>query len=101
MDTPVDPQRFIGTAVVCLPSKFSGGELTVTHGSTSQTFDFAAHSDREDIYQLAAFYGDCVHEISPVTEGHRVTLTYHIVREQKSVETIFWRPGRRFYRDAI
>ncbi|GAQ86572.1 hypothetical protein KFL_002970100 [Klebsormidium nitens] len=81
-DTPVNPQHFIGTVVVCLPSKFSGGELLVSHGSTCQTFDFAEHSGKPGVYQFAAFYGDCLHEIKPVTEGRRVTLTYHILRTE-------------------
>jgi hypothetical protein len=81
IDTPVDAKFFIGTVVVCLPSKFSGGELVVSHGNTSQTFDFAALSSEQNLYQFAAFYGDCLHEIKPVKEGHMITLMYHILRE--------------------
>jgi predicted 2-oxoglutarate/Fe(II)-dependent dioxygenase YbiX len=68
---------------VCLPSPFSGGELVVSHGDTCHSFDFASFSGNKDVYQYAAFYGDCVHEIKPVTEGHRVTLTYQILRQRR------------------
>lgn len=68
--------------MVCLPSQFSGGELLVSHGDTCQTFDFAAKSGEPGLYQFATFYGDCLHEIRPVTKGRRVTLTYHVLRKE-------------------
>jgi len=37
------------------------------------------HSVSTDLVQWAAFFGDCVHEVEPVTAGHRVTITYAIV----------------------
>ncbi|GAQ88608.1 hypothetical protein KFL_004440060 [Klebsormidium nitens] len=87
VDTPVDPELFIGTAVVCLPSEFTGGELVVTHGSTTQTFNFATRSGEKKLFQFAAFFGDCPHEIKPVTSGRRVTLTYHILRVREPALT--------------
>ncbi|GAQ88607.1 hypothetical protein KFL_004440050 [Klebsormidium nitens] len=85
VDTPVDPELFIGTVVVCLPSPFTGGELIVTHVDASHTFDFATKSNDKAVFQFAAFYGDCLHEIKPVTSGHRITLTYHIMRKRPNV----------------
>jgi hypothetical protein len=86
VDTPIDPKFFVGTVVVCLPSQFTGGELVaVTHGQTSQTFDFAPRSSEKDVFQFAAFYGDCPHEIRHAA-GNRVTLTYQIVRERPTPE---------------
>ncbi|GAQ88609.1 hypothetical protein KFL_004440070 [Klebsormidium nitens] len=82
VDTPVDPELFVGTVVVCLPAEFTGGELIVTHGRITQTFDFATRSGERNVFQFAAFFGDCPHEIRPVTSGRRVTLTYHILRER-------------------
>ena len=29
--------------------------------------------------QWAAFYSDCIHEVKPIVEGHRVTITYSII----------------------
>jgi hypothetical protein len=80
VDTPADPEKTIGSLVVCLPTEHSGGELVVTHGGSEQVFDFAARSDR---IQWAAFYSDCVHEVRPITEGFRVTVTFSIVSQSK------------------
>lgn len=82
VDTPTHGSRFLGTLVVCLPSKHSGGELVVRHAGHSQTFDFGP--DSEDCLQWCAFYGDCVHEVKPVTSGTRITLTYHILEYRPS-----------------
>lgn len=46
-------------------------------------FDWAPHSADTDELQWAAFFGDCVHEVEPVTAGNRVTLTYAIVVEDE------------------
>lgn len=74
----------------------------VTHGQTSQTFDFAPRSGEKDVFQFAAFYGDCRHEIKHVTAGNRVTLTYHIEREgptpeyKSDDEARYWAVRTRF-----
>ncbi|MFF0614126.1 2OG-Fe(II) oxygenase [Nocardia tengchongensis] len=64
----------IGTLVVTLPSTFTGGELvieqlgkTITDQGSPQELSFVA------------FYGDCAHEVLPVTDGFRITLTYNLV----------------------
>ncbi|NUP28814.1 MAG: 2OG-Fe(II) oxygenase [Nocardia sp.] len=64
----------IGTLVVTLPSVFSGGELVIEQQG-------AAVTDRGSPEQLSfvAFYSDCEHEVFPVTDGFRVTLTYNLV----------------------
>ena len=43
------------------------------------TFNWAPASAGTTGLQWAAFFGDCVHEVEPVTAGHRVTITYAIV----------------------
>ncbi|PYI31355.1 hypothetical protein BP00DRAFT_446636 [Aspergillus indologenus CBS 114.80] len=75
VDTPRSESQ-IGSLVVCLPSQFSGGRLTVRHGGQQSAFDWseASHS----AIQWAAFYSDCEHEIETITEGHRLTLTYNL-----------------------
>jgi hypothetical protein len=45
--------------------KHTGGELIISHGELSHTFDFSEYS--KDKIQWAAFYGDCIHEVKPVT----------------------------------
>lgn len=64
----------IGTLVVSLPSRFTGGEMLIEH-----------HDERmrvggsETHLTLAAFYGDCRHEIRPVKSGYRAVLTYNLL----------------------
>lgn len=84
-DTPRDPDVF-GTLVVCLPVRFSGGGLVLHHGSIRrfewETADSFGFGQRDDTYPLhwAAFYSDVDHEIEPVTNGTRVTLTWLLRR---------------------
>ncbi|CRG83902.1 hypothetical protein PISL3812_01258 [Talaromyces islandicus] len=75
VDTPRSGSQ-IGSLVVSLPSKFSGGSLIVRHGAEQVDFDWAATSGSH--VQWAAFYSDCEHEITKVTDGHRITLTYNL-----------------------
>ncbi|XP_033647805.1 uncharacterized protein LOC117307227 [Asterias rubens] len=81
VDTPVDAALMIGTVVVCLPSKHTGGVLKVQHKGIKEEFKFADLSGDGGKIQWAAFYSDCVHEILPVQEGHRITVTYNILQE--------------------
>jgi hypothetical protein len=95
-DTPRSADMF-GTLVVCLPSPHAGGELVLRHGTSSDashtvdwSFDKPAagtnvkKQSSGDIHQQlgslqwAAFYSDTEHEVMPVTEGYRVTLTYNL-----------------------
>ena len=77
VDSP-SGDEMMGTLVLCLPSPHKGGELRVSHDGLEHTFDFSNHSGDTGKIQWAAFYGDCIHEVKPVLEGHRVTVTYNI-----------------------
>ena len=90
VDNPSD-HNMIGTLVVCLPSPHKGGELLVNHDGLQHVFDFSLHSGDTSRIQWAAFYSDCIHEVKPVLEGHRVTITYNITTSQ-------WPPS---YNDII
>lgn len=64
----------LGTLVITLPSRFSGGEFVVAHhGQTVRARGSASRLD------LIAFYADCHHEVRPVTQGYRVVLTYNLI----------------------
>ena len=78
VDNPSD-HNMIGTLVICLPSLHKGGELLVNHDSLQHVFDFSKHSTDTSRIQWAAFYSDCIHEVKPIVEGHRVTITYSII----------------------
>lgn len=64
----------IGTLVVTLPSVFAGGELVIEQHGMKVT-------DRGSAQELSfvAFYGDCAHEVLPVTDGYRIALTYNLI----------------------
>jgi predicted 2-oxoglutarate/Fe(II)-dependent dioxygenase YbiX len=85
VDTPaIDAAKMLGTVVICLPSKFEGGDLVVqpppgTTGSPATVFSWSEKSGDGGQLQWAAFFGDCVHEVLPVTSGYRVTVTYFIM----------------------
>src|SRR5262249_54204502 len=65
------------TLVVGLPSRHEGGSLIITHDRQTATIDFGG-AQGEFKVQYAAFYADCRHEITPVTEGYRVCLVYNL-----------------------
>src|SRR4051812_11265105 len=96
------------TLVVVLPSTHTGGELVVRHKGREIRLDLRRQDPGE--VGFAAFYADCVHELLPVTEGHRLTLVYNLIRrgqgrppeppgyerEQARVEALLgrWREGK-------
>jgi hypothetical protein len=88
-DTPRDPEVF-GTLVVCLPVPFRGGGLVLHHDSIRrfewETADSFGFGQRDETYpvQWAAFYSDVDHEIEPVSDGTRVTLTWVLRRAAAS-----------------
>jgi hypothetical protein len=85
VDTPRSEAQ-IGSLVVCLPSGFEGGILSVSHRENAVGFDWSASSstDQAPCIQWAAFYSDCCHEVQEVTAGHRVTLTYNLYASRGS-----------------
>ena len=67
----------VATLVVSLPVAGAGGELVIRHGERQAVVDL--RTDEPSELAFAAFYADCVHELRPVTAGHRVALVYHLV----------------------
>ena len=67
----------VGTLSVSLPTPGAGGELVVRHGGREEVFDLSAAEPSE--LSFAAFYADCLHEVRPLTEGHRVTLVFNLL----------------------
>lgn len=74
-DTERDP-NMRATLVVLLPSVYAGGAMVVTHGDRRVVHDTA--NERRDQITFLGLYADCLHEIRPVTSGHRVALTYGV-----------------------
>ncbi|KAJ5729276.1 uncharacterized protein N7483_003784 [Penicillium malachiteum] len=76
VDTPRSESQ-IGSLVVCLPSQFEGGNLIVRRDENEVDFDWQRKS--AEAIQWGAFYSDCEHEIKPITQGERITLTYNFM----------------------
>jgi hypothetical protein len=77
VDTPA--AGVLGSLVVVLPNKFTGGELVVRHGGQ----DIIAHAPAADKSTcFAAFFASCEHEVRPVTSGTRVSLAFKIMAGQ-------------------
>ncbi|RDX43508.1 hypothetical protein OH76DRAFT_1410028 [Lentinus brumalis] len=68
-----------GSLVVVFPTPHSGGTLVLRHHEHEWTFDsaklLACTSNR---LAYAAFFSDVEHEVTPVTSGHRISLTYNL-----------------------
>ena len=67
----------VATLVVGLPAAGAGGALVVRHKDRETVIDM--HADEPSELTYAAFYADCVHEIRPVVEGHRICLVYNLI----------------------
>ncbi|GKZ31795.1 hypothetical protein AbraIFM66950_000645 [Aspergillus brasiliensis] len=87
IDTPRSANQ-IGSLVVCLPSRFTGGNLYVRHNKQVHDLDWSPVSSLT--VQWAAFYSDCEHEIGPVTEGERITLTYNLYAADAGIGRIVY-----------
>ncbi len=66
----------VATLSLSLPAPGAGGELVVRHGGREEVFDLSAGEPSE--LSFAAFYADCLHEVRPLAEGHRVTLVFNL-----------------------
>ena len=66
----------VATLSLSLPTPGTGGELVVRHGEREEVFDLNAGEPSE--LSFAAFYADCLHEVRPLQEGHRVTLVFNL-----------------------
>lgn len=66
----------IGTLVVSLPSRFSGGAMALEHHDEKTLV-----RGSNNRLTLVAFYADCHHEVRPIRQGHRIVLTYNLIVE--------------------
>lgn len=67
----------LGTLVLCLPSRHTGGVVELSHDGDRRSFDSASSSDYG--YSIAGWYADVTHEVLPVTSGCRVAVTFNLV----------------------
>ncbi|KAJ3308482.1 hypothetical protein HDU76_003954 [Blyttiomyces sp. JEL0837] len=68
-----------GSLVVCLPTRFKGGELVLRESETGveKVVDWST-DEPCSVLKWVAFVGTVEHEVLEVLEGHRVTLTYDL-----------------------
>jgi hypothetical protein len=93
VDTPVDPEKMIGTLVVNLYSPHKGGVLSVRREGEEVRFDFSHGEEGKKSWRWAFFFSDCIHELHPVEEGTRLTMTFLV-----SFEKFY--PGEDFTYDS-
>ena len=69
-----------GSLVVVFPTKHDGGALMFRHGDDEWMFDSSemVKANVDPTVAYTAFYSDIEHEVTPVTSGYRVTLTYNL-----------------------
>jgi len=78
-DTPRGETMF-GSLVLVFPTPHDGGALILRHGGKEWTLDSgkdATGSSKPSIRYIA-FFSDVEHEVTLVTSGYRVTLTYNL-----------------------
>ena len=98
VDTPRSEKMF-GTLVVCLPTQFTGGELIVRHNKEEIKYDWSSTaSDTSSTLHWVAFFSDVEHEVLPVSEGYRVTLTYNLSYQSKASDSTFDAKTCSFYK---
>lgn len=68
--------RMIGTLVVVLPSRYTGGTLRIE--SNGKRLDFRRSTRKAPTLDVIAFYSDCHHEIRPIKSGYRIALVYEL-----------------------
>ena len=71
------------TMIIFLPSRYTGGEIHLTHASKTQVIDFSASSLTSTA--VLAWYTDVLHEVKPVTSGYRLALSYNLIHTSSSM----------------
>lgn len=64
----------LGTMIICLPAKHKGGDLVLSHNGVRKRFTTSTQQPT-----CACWYSDVVHEVTKVTAGYRLVLTFNLV----------------------
>ncbi|KAI1261469.1 hypothetical protein F5Y18DRAFT_440368 [Xylariaceae sp. FL1019] len=67
----------IATLVICLPSTHKGGDVYLFHAGQPRVFS----TSDESLFNTTAlaWFTDVVHEVTKITSGHRLVLTYNVI----------------------
>jgi hypothetical protein len=87
--------NMIGTLVVNLPSRFTGGAMTVEHHGEKVVVGGSGRN-----LTLIAFYADCHHEVQAIKQGQRVVLTYNRLCGAPQMQSIFRLASRQEAREV-
>ncbi len=91
VDTPIDPKRMIGTLVLCFPIEHTGGDFKVigeqitNYNMVAPLKDASGNMMRNKL-SYVAFHSDTLHEVEPVTDGTRLTITYNVLLPEEEKE---------------
>ncbi|KAI0051425.1 hypothetical protein FA95DRAFT_1580623 [Auriscalpium vulgare] len=79
VDTPRGEDMF-GSLVLVFPTPHTGGALALRHRGEEWMFDSAkaVAAAATPSIGFVAFFSNIEHEVSPVSQGHRVTLTFNL-----------------------
>ncbi len=69
----------VASLIIVLPSAHIGGHLVIKHAKDRHRF-VSENLDARDL-KCVAFYADCRHEITKVSQGYRIALSYNLVLE--------------------
>jgi hypothetical protein len=70
--------EMVGTLTVVLPAAHKGGATVIDHHGEKVTYLAPRRADK---LTFIAFYGDCHHEVRPITDGYRLVLVYQLLFE--------------------
>jgi hypothetical protein len=71
------------TAIIVLPSLYTGGQVHVSHGTTNKIFDLASSSAVTT--SRLTWYTDVMHEVKPITSGYRLALSYNLIHTSPGI----------------
>ena len=74
------------TIVVTLPSRFSGGQLVLSHAGKTDVIDIAQTSFNTT--HVMSWYTDIMHSVKPVQSGYRLALSYNLVHGRNSFKPV-------------
>jgi hypothetical protein len=65
---------------IFLPSRYTGGEIHLTHASETRKVDFSSAK-----IAVLAYYTDVLTEMKPITSGYRLALSYNIIHTSRKM----------------
>ena len=75
-----EDDNILGSLIIQLPSKFTGGELTIYNSLEEESFKFTLGAGEEATYSchFACHFSDCEYEWAKLQSGSRLLLCYHL-----------------------